>query len=172
MILQLLYLYLPAYIANMTPFLARRIFPKWNTPIDLNMKINRKRILGKNKTIRGLLCGTIAAIITTGIQKTIEPTNLQIISYENWMIIGFLLGFGALTGDAIKSFFKRQLEIKPGQPLYIIDQIDYILGATLFISPYFFIGWTALTYLLSTTLILTIIVNHLSYFTGIRKEQW
>ena len=38
------------------------------------------------------------------------------------------MGFGALTGDAIKSFFKRRVNIPPGVSWFPFDQIDYIIG--------------------------------------------
>jgi CDP-2,3-bis-(O-geranylgeranyl)-sn-glycerol synthase len=48
--------------------------------------------------------------------------------------LGALLSSGALVGDALKSFLKRRLRIKPGETFFIFDQIDYILGALAFVS--------------------------------------
>jgi CDP-2,3-bis-(O-geranylgeranyl)-sn-glycerol synthase len=35
---------------------------------------------------------------------------------------------GTLGGDALKSFFKRQLDIPPGESWIPFDQVDYVLG--------------------------------------------
>ncbi len=41
-----------------------------------------------------------------------------------------MLGMGALAGDAVKSFFKRQIGAKPGNMWPPFDQIDFVVGAT------------------------------------------
>jgi CDP-2,3-bis-(O-geranylgeranyl)-sn-glycerol synthase len=48
-----------------------------------------------------------------------------------WLSLGFLLGLGAMAGDAAKSFFKRRLGIAPGHPWIPFDQIDFQIGALL-----------------------------------------
>lgn len=47
------------------------------------------------------------------------------------------MGFGALAGDAIESFFKRQSGIAAGNSWFPFDQTDYIVGGlamSLFVS--------------------------------------
>jgi CDP-diglyceride synthetase len=39
-----------------------------------------------------------------------------------------------MTGDAVKSFFKRRLGITPGKSWFPFDQLDFVLGAILFVS--------------------------------------
>ena len=169
---QLLYFMLPAYAANMAPFLGRTLFPTWNTPLDFRTKIGGKRLLGSHKTVRGVVFGISAAIIITFLQNIASPTTLDVIDYSKWIRLGILLGLGALLGDAAKSIIKRQLAIAPGKPLYFIDQIDYVLGAIFFASPLYFIGWNNLLVIIIVSFILTVIVNHLAYALRIRHETW
>ena len=56
--------------------------------------------------------------------------------------MGASLGFGALAGDAIKSFFKRQFSVASGQSWFPFDQIDYILGGILFSLPFVILNIT------------------------------
>ena len=116
-ILTTIYFFLPAGVANMAPVLVKKL-NLFNYPIDCNAKLNNKPILGKNKTFRGLIFGTIFSIITIYLQFIISLTypNLSIINYSNYNLIwlGFLLGFGALFGDICKSFFKRLNNIESG----------------------------------------------------------
>jgi CDP-2,3-bis-(O-geranylgeranyl)-sn-glycerol synthase len=137
MILSLFYFFLPAGLANMAPvFFAKLPFLK--TPIDFNKKLGGQPILGPNKTYRGLLAGILAATLAVWIQKSIySPSqDLALVDYSTINIwqLGFLLGFGALAGDAIKSFFKRRAGIKNGDRWVPFDQIDWILGAIIMTS--------------------------------------
>ncbi|RMD58557.1 CDP-archaeol synthase, partial [Candidatus Woesearchaeota archaeon] len=86
--------------------------------------------------------------------------------------IGFALGFGALLGDSVKSFFKRRMGIAPGKPWYIIDQLDYVIGAIIIASPIHFIGFSNIIYITSISIFLTIIANQIGYALGIRKVKW
>ena len=136
-----LWFFLPAGVANAAPVFASKIpgLKKWSTPIDFYKKHNDKRILGNNKTWRGLCFGIFAAVITLLLQKyifAISPwlqSQVSLIDYSNVnLLLGFALGFGALAGDAIESFFKRQVEIPSGDAWFPFDQIDYIIGGCLF----------------------------------------
>ena len=134
-ILTTIYFFLPAGVANMAPVLVKKL-NLFNYPIDCNAKLNNKPILGKNKTFRGLIFGTIFSIITIYLQFIISLTypNLSIINYSNYNLIwlGFLLGFGALFGDICKSFFKRLNNIESGKSWTPFDQIDWVVGGIVF----------------------------------------
>ncbi len=141
-----LWFFLPAGFANMAPIFAQKIpgLKNWNTPLDGGREFNGKRIFGDHKTIRGMLLGIVVAILFVGIQKIMYTTNLSWFEWSdvdyssvNVWLLGFLLGFGALGGDALKSFFKRQLNVKPGDSWFPFDQIDYILGAILMTVVFF-----------------------------------
>ncbi|HSX27706.1 MAG TPA: CDP-archaeol synthase, partial [Patescibacteria group bacterium] len=83
---------------------------------------------------------------------------------------GMLLGIGALTGDAMESFFKRRRGIKSGSSWYPFDQIDYIIGglifALLFIKPTLsLILWVGLVYFG-----LHLVFSYLGYLLGLKKH--
>jgi CDP-2,3-bis-(O-geranylgeranyl)-sn-glycerol synthase len=174
-ILQGLYLMLPAYFANMTPVLVKKI-NLLNYPLDFNLRIKNKTILGTHKTWRGLIFGTTAGIIISFIQYQLQTnsyfTAITILDYSNWLSIGFLLGFGALFGDAFKSLIKRRFKIKPGKPFFPWDQLDFLIGALLFISFIHVPDINIIIAILLISPILTIICNHIAFYTKIRGEKW
>ena len=92
--------------------------------------------------------------------------------YNNWPLIGFLLGFGAIFGDLVKSFFKRRLHIDDGKPLYFFDQLDYVAGSYLFLSLYYVVSLEIIVASVVLSFSLTVIVNQISFYLGIRKEKW
>lgn len=143
-ILFALWFFLPAGIANATPVFAKKIkfLDKLDYPMDFKKSFNGIRIFGDHKTFRGLITGIIMAIITAGLQKIIFDNSPELraslgfdFSSINFILYGFLAGFGALLGDATKSFFKRRINIKPGSAWFPFDQIDYIAGGILFLIP-------------------------------------
>ncbi len=171
-IIQCLYFMLPAYLANMAPVLVRKL-PFLNYPIDFNKRFKGQPIFGKHKTYRGFLFAVIFGIITAFIQSLInyQPLNLIDYTFPKWLIIGFLLGFGAIFGDLIKSFFKRRFSIKSGDRFFPFDQLDFVVGALLFCYPFLPSLKVAITLLIISPL-LHIVVNHIAYYTKIRKEAW
>jgi CDP-2,3-bis-(O-geranylgeranyl)-sn-glycerol synthase len=175
-LLSCMYLMLPAYISNMSPLIGRKFLPLYNKPLDFHLTFRKKRIFGNNKSIGGILTGIIAGTITCFIQHLIQNNNLFLnityLNYSNWLIIGLLLSFGALAGDFIKSFFKRQIEIKPGKKFIPFDQIDFSIGALLFLSFSILLPIKMIITIIILSFILHIITNHISFYLGIRKEKW
>lgn len=133
-----LWFYLPAGAANMAPVFAIRSkhLQKLAKPIDMNKTFRGKRIFGNHKTILGFLVGYIASFGTLVLQTFIYDNSSFIrdisqIDYSSINIWLFALIFtlGALGGDAIESFFKRQSGKKPGESWMPFDQLDWIIGA-------------------------------------------
>ena len=174
-ILKCFYLMLPAYFANMAPVIAKKIdFLKF--PIDFNKQLAKKPIFGKNKTFRGFFFGVIFSMAISGLQFLLYNLgtfrNISFFDYQNWILFGFLMGFGALTGDLVKSFFKRRLDIEPGYRFIPFDQIDFVVGALVFITPIFDLTLKIFLISLILSFILHIIVNHLAFYFKIRNEKW
>lgn len=169
-----LYFMLPAYVANILPPLIRN----WNilnVPLDFGKKLHGKPILGSHKTWRGLLLGTFAGTLTFFLQQKFIyfGEKIALIDYSTVPImLGFLLSFGALFGDATKSFIKRQMGITPGKPWFIADQIDYIIGALVFGSIYYLPTPYEIFIIIAVSLILTILVKHIGYYMGVNKVAW
>lgn len=136
-----LWFFAPAGFANLAAFGAGKIrmLKKYKYPVDGYAKFRGKRVLGAHKTIRGFVAAVVCGIIICSLQvyfydsfptiRAIVPLNY---SSANPILLGTLLGFGALFGDAVKSFFKRQKNILPGSSWFPFDQIDYIVGGVVF----------------------------------------
>ena len=174
-LLKCFYLMLPAYFANMAPVIVKKIeFLKF--PIDFNRKLSKKSIFGKNKTFRGLFFGIVFAIIVSYAQFLLINAgffrSISFVDYQNWLLLGFLMGCGALTGDLIKSFFKRRLGIKPGEKFVPFDQTDFVIGALVFIIPVFELTLKIFLASLLLSFVLHIIVNHMAFYLKIRDEKW
>ncbi len=174
-LLKCFYLMLPAYFANMSPVLFKKI-NLFAYPIDFNKTFNNKPILGKNKTYRGLIFGIIFAIVIAYIQFLLYDIeffkNVSFVNYQNWLLAGFLLGLGALTGDLVKSFFKRRLGIEPGAKFVPFDQTDFVVGALIFIMPIFDVTLKIFITTLLLSFILHITTNHIAFYLKIRNEKW
>jgi CDP-2,3-bis-(O-geranylgeranyl)-sn-glycerol synthase len=144
-LLFVLWLAIPTALANIAPIPAAKIplLKNFNYPLDFHKTYNGKRILGDHKTIRGIIIGVLVAIITVYLQIFLYKNSaiirsISLINYTtiNPILLGGLQGFGALMGDAAKSFFKRQMGIPSGKSWVPFDQIDFVLGSILFTSWY------------------------------------
>lgn len=123
-----IWLILPAFFANAAP-----VFVGGGPPID-GGRVWRDghRLFGDGKTWRGFIGGVIVGTIIGIIQYFIEGAT-----YDGVIVRGFLLGFGALSGDLIGSFIKRRLNIARGQPFIGMDQLGFmIVGMALVIVFY------------------------------------
>jgi CDP-2,3-bis-(O-geranylgeranyl)-sn-glycerol synthase len=171
-VLFVLWVFIPAGVANMVPIFAAHIpsLRRFDTPIDMGKTFRGRRIFGDHKTWRGLLTGMLAATVVLALQQLLVGR----FSWFAWLadgldyaalptlLVGPLFGLGALGGDAIKSFFKRQVGVEPGKSWFPFDQVDYIIGGALAVLP--FIHFTALQYVLLTVVWLSIHV--LSTYIG------
>ncbi|MBI2546706.1 CDP-archaeol synthase [Candidatus Woesearchaeota archaeon] len=180
-VLELFYLMLPGILANMMPVLAARwkILNFLAKPIDSNKKwLDNKPILGKHKTYRGFILGIAVAMLVAFIQFKLYNLfvfkSLSIIPYDRYnpFLLGFLIGFGVLLGDSVKSFFKRRLNIKPGKPFFPFDQIDSVIGGLLFVSIIYIPTFKLVVSLLALSLVTHLAVRTIGYYTGISKERW
>lgn len=165
MIIKALYFMLPAYFANMAPVLTKNYFKKYAVPIN-------EKLFGGHKTYRGLVMAIVFSLVVIFIQKLIGFNSIVDYNKENILLLGFLLGFGAMFGDLVKSYFKRRIGIKPGEPWYVIDQLDFPLGAMLFASFAHSFTWQEFLIIIVGSFILTVLVNHVGYYLGIRKVRW
>ena len=144
----------PAGLANVAAFFSGKIpfLKRYAYPVDFGRKLKGKRILGSHKTIRGFVAGIIIAIAAVYLEiflYTTMPWIRSIVPLDytkiNPILLGTLSGLGALAGDAIKSFFKRQVNVPPGKSWVPFDQIDYIVGGIVFTM--FYIRLTPMDYL-------------------------
>lgn len=175
-----LYFFLPAYFANMTPPVLRKLraFEFLAGPVDFGKNLNGRPILGSHKTWRGLIFGSAAGIGVFSLQAYLDGFEFfgqfALIDYQSANVLwsGFLLSFGALFGDMLFSFFKRRLNIAPGKSFLPFDQIDYVVGAFLLTSPYLRLELSVWITLTAATFVLHILVNRIGYEIGISENKW
>jgi len=168
-LLQCFWFMLPAYFANGTPVVINRL-KILEIPVDFNRTFQGKPIFGKNKTWRGLIFGLLTGLIIFVIQKWLYQfplfEKISLINYTNYSLaLGFLLSFGAIFGDLVKSFFKRRRNLEPGQSWFPFDQLDWILGALAFSAILYLPSWKAIPTITGLGFILHPITNFI--FAGL-----
>ncbi len=175
----ILYAGLPAFLANMAPVLATKYgwLSFFDQPVDQHKTFRGKPIFGPHKTIRGFIVGGIAGLIIGIIQYLLHIQSLldfplAIRGTNSIIIFGILGAIGALIGDMIESFFKRQIGIKSGRPLIPFDQTDYIIGFVLLTWPLVVWELQQVLVLLVAALIMNPLTNLIGYTLGIKKTFW
>lgn len=138
-LLRTMYLFVPAYLANMAPVLVQHHFVALATPIDGGRCLRGKRVLGDHKTWRGIVAGIVVGTVVYELQRFAHGAGvwrgLALFDYSQHPLLpGFLLGLGTGVGDAVKSFFKRQIGIAPGASWFPFDQLDFLFGAFVAVS--------------------------------------
>lgn len=174
-----LFLALPAFVANMMPVIVMKlgIMESLNTPIDNNRTIGGKPLLGSHKTWRGLVSGTIGAVITAMLQyawyRHYGSGDIWVFQQlSNAAFFGAMMGICALFGDAFESLIKRRIGIASGKPFIPFDQIDYMFMCI--IGTYMMVHWTMgqVIFLLVFTFFANAIANAVSYALGIKETYW
>jgi len=178
-ILQALYFFLPAYLANMAPVFAAKILGKrFDNPIDCGAKFRGQRVLGDHKTWRGLVSGVLMGFLVAYLQTIaaqkgwVVRLNLLDYSQVNPIILGGLLGLGTIVGDAVKSFFKRQMKIAPGGKWPGFDQLDFVIGGLLFVSMVYVPPLIVILILLIATPGLHLLSNIIGYKLKLKENPW
>lgn len=127
-ILNSLWLIIPAYCANFIP-----VFIKGKNPLDgKRMFIDGNRIFGDGKTWEGLIGGTLFGVFIGLVQIFLQNAYLdqfQILTFHQTYLTIFILAFFALFGDLVGAFFKRRFGLKRGEPAPLLDQLDFLVMA-------------------------------------------
>lgn len=145
---------LPAYIANSIPLLIRG-----KHPIDLGKNFtDGKRLLGDGKTFEGFLGGLLIG--------TIVGVPFGYVFYT------FLLATGALLGDMAGAFLKRRMGIERGKPAPLLDQLDFVAGALLLLSPFYAITAEQVIFIVIVTPPLHLFTNFMAYRLKLKTNPW
>ncbi|WP_407415659.1 CDP-2,3-bis-(O-geranylgeranyl)-sn-glycerol synthase [Methanobrevibacter sp.] len=172
-----LYFLLPAYISN-----SGGLIFGGGKPLDFGKTDSKgNRWIGDGVTWKGLIGGTVLGTLVGAIQGYYGSTLLALygnvivtpiaVGVSNGILIGFLLAFGALVGDALGSFIKRRVGIGRGKPAPILDQIDFLIVALLFASLVVSFSLEFIIIAIVLTLIIHLIANTGAYLLGI-KDVW
>lgn len=175
-----LWFFLPAGMANMIPIPVAKIpaLRRFDSPIDGGATFRGKRVFGAHKTWRGLIAGIIAGTLTLALQQYLvgQSAWLQSITSQvdyaslPTLIMGPLFAIGALGGDAIESFFKRQRGIAPGKGWFPFDQTDYIVGGAIATMPFVTLSIWQYVWLLILWLVVHVIATVIGYLLGLKDR--
>ena len=84
-VLHALLVFLPAYVANMSPVLVAKLLPWWKAPIDSGrVGKDGKRLLGPGKTWRGLVGGTVLGAVTAIVIAYVVPGHDASGVWDGW----------------------------------------------------------------------------------------
>jgi CDP-2,3-bis-(O-geranylgeranyl)-sn-glycerol synthase len=179
MIIEALWFFLPAGIANAVPVFAARMpgLKRYKAPLDFGKTYRGKRVFGANKTWRGLLSGMIVATLIIALQKYLFTRNLWVLELA-WFdyrpatiwLLGPLFGAGALLADAAESFFKRQKGVPPGESWFPFDQIDYIIGGCLFSLAVVQLAWTKYLLVLVVWFLMHLASSYIGYLLNLKDK--
>jgi CDP-2,3-bis-(O-geranylgeranyl)-sn-glycerol synthase len=160
-IAEALYVFLPAGVANATPPLLTHWLGSGH-PIDAGRRWHGNPLFGEHKTWEGLVGGTCAGVAAFAMQRAIDGLGVP------WSF-GIAISFGALAGDLVKSFAKRQLAIAPGRSWFPFDQLDYIAGALIAGWPFLRFPPIAIAAIAVTFFVLHLVVSAAGYAMGVKS---
>ena len=155
-----LYIILPVYCTNGAP-----VIFGGGRPIDSGKSLSDgQRVFGDHKTIRGFVSGLIVGVIVGAFES--------VFFYPNLMIAAILASLGALLGDLAGAFVKRRLKISPGRSLPVFDQLDFVVGAILLVSPIVSLSLGAALILVLVTPPIHLLTNAGAYLLGLKSTYW
>ena len=162
-----IYFIFPAYCANAIPV----IFGGGH-PIDYGRTfLDGKPIFGAHKTFRGFFAGLLIGTLV-GVLQSVSSKLFSTPFFEYPLLLGFTISLGALLGDLVDSFIKRRLNLSPGAPFPIADQLDFVVGAllfSLFVSPP---SLTTALLIIVVTPPIHLLTNFIAYLLGVKKTPW
>jgi CDP-2,3-bis-(O-geranylgeranyl)-sn-glycerol synthase len=178
-ILFALWFFLPAGVANVVPVLIVKapLLSNWNAPVDFGFKLRDRPVLGPHKTIRGLTIGTLAGFLVFAGQAQAFESYSWVrelsggLDYNHLSLwLGVLLGFGALFGDLVKSFFKRQVNVVSGKSWFPFDQLDYIVGGLVFSSIVVVLEAGQYILIIIVWFLMHLLTSYIGYLTKFKKD--
>lgn len=175
-LLEIVWLILPASLANMAPVFAARLLPDLSAPVDGGRTLGGIRIFGDHKTIRGMVAGMLLGAVTFALQQAlcVRFESLRAISRFDYAqtpwLFGAVLGLGALGGDLVKSFVKRRVGRVPGQSWFPFDQVDWMAGALVVEWRIAHLDAAFAVIALAFAVVASLIIKSLSYRLGLEKR--
>lgn len=175
-----LWFFLPAALSNMIPIPLAKVpwLKKYEAPMDFGKTYRGKRIFGSHKTWRGFIAGIITATLVLWLQQWLvanydwAATLTSQVDYAHLptLLLGPLFAIGALGGDAIESFFKRQRNTPPGHGWFPWDQLDYIIGASILTAPLVALTFWQYAWLIVLWFVIHLISSYIGWLTGFKER--
>ncbi|RLJ00584.1 MAG: CDP-2,3-bis-(O-geranylgeranyl)-sn-glycerol synthase [Candidatus Aenigmatarchaeota archaeon] len=169
-IINSLWLIIPAYCANIFPVLV-----KGKYPIDFKKDfVDGHRLLGDGKTIEGFFSGIIFGSLIGLLQIYLQPFigQFYIFQFQHSLFTIILLSAGAMVGDLIGSFVKRRFGLERGAPAPILDQLDFMVFSLTAVSIIISIEVSWVIFLLIITPILHYSSNIFVYTLKLKDRPW
>jgi len=134
-------------------------------PLDGGLTLRGRRLLGDNKTVRGLVAiipaagaafAGLAWVLGTG--RGAPPAGLWDLGVEGYGLLGLAAGVGFMAGELPNSLLKRQLDIPPGGVprgglprliCLVLDRVDSIIGMLVTVSLLVPTPWEVWLYVLA-----------------------
>jgi CDP-2,3-bis-(O-geranylgeranyl)-sn-glycerol synthase len=160
-------------------------------PIDFGRRDKKgRRLLGGGKTWSGLGWGVLGGVAVGCAMELIywyagDWGEEYLIDFSPGAgsalgFVGLLLAvcLGAMFGDLLFSFCKRKVGLKRGKRAPLVDQLDFLAGAWVFMVIFYpvwtfdnFSAWHAIAILIIVP-ILHVITNLIAFKIGKKKEPW
>ncbi|MEM5814365.1 MAG: CDP-2,3-bis-(O-geranylgeranyl)-sn-glycerol synthase [Candidatus Aenigmatarchaeota archaeon] len=164
----------PAYAANMFPTLARG---RW--PIDFGRNFSDgRRLFGDGKTWEGLGFGVLMGTLIGALEIALAPglnayaAQFGLALPEMNLFVAFMIALGALTGDLAGSFLKRRMGMERGADAPLLDQLNFIVGATAFAYLFTSITPGMILFMLVVTPVIHRGACIAGYKLGVKKVPW
>ena len=161
MTIELLSLLLLIIIANGAPILIWLLLnDSFNLAVDFGQKLpDKNRLFGSSKTWRGIL----AALLATTAAAWLLDHSLE---------TGLLVAVYAMLGDLGSSFIKRRLSMKPSSMAPLLDQVPESLFPAFMLKEVFNLDISAVILLVLIFIITELVLSHILYRYGLRKEPY
>ena len=154
LIINTIWLYLPAYFANAAP-----VALGGGPPLDGGEKwLDGKPFLGGHKTLRGCIVGVVMGLLIGVLQGSFYA--------------GLTQGLGAILGDLVSSFLKRRWDFAPGEGFPLLDQLDFIVAAIILSQPYTRASLQEMLIILVVTVPIHYLMNYAAWLLKMKENPW
>lgn len=162
----------PAFFANSVA-----TFTTGLGAIDRGKLFYGKPILGKNKTFGGLMgailgAGVLGMAVILFFPDVFENVSPRSDRIDYVWYIGFVQGFSAMVGDSAGSFIKRRVDLKPGGPFPVMDQVGFVIFSFLILSVFMTYPTVWISLVIPTALVIHFVANMIAYKMGWKDVWW
>jgi CDP-diglyceride synthetase len=147
--------------ANTAPLVAKYLLgARGAWPVDGGLVFfDGRPLLGKAKTLRGVLFGTLAPALLT-----------PLLGYT--LAQGLAIGAAAMAGDLVSSFIKRRLGYTPSSQSIGLDQILEVLLPALIARGWFGLTGWGIVCVVIAFIVIALLLSKLLYRLRLRDEPY
>ena len=156
---------LPAFFANAVPAMISRLnLFGLRRPIDGGRTApDGNRWLGDGKTWQGVISATVSG--------TAVGYALGFFQMGSAMV-GGIMGFGAIFGDAVGSLIKRRMGLKRGANAGVFERVDFLVFSLAFSLPFIDWGLKHIILLFVTVPVIHRVANIIGYKLKMKTVPW